>query len=44
MIGLFCELSIASAIVSVLGTSPGGVSHYGPVAGPSFSQAEFLSF
>jgi hypothetical protein len=39
MIGPSCELSIASVIVSGLGTSPGTGSHFGLVAGSSFPQA-----
>jgi hypothetical protein len=35
----FCESSIASVIVSGLGTSPWAGSHFGPVTGPSFPQA-----
>ena len=38
MIGLFGECSIASVIVSGLGTSPSAWSHFGPVTGPLFSQ------
>jgi hypothetical protein len=36
MIDPFCEHSIASVIVSGLGTSPWAGSHFGPVTGPSF--------
>ena len=39
MIGPFCEHSIASVIVSGLGTSLWAESHFGPVAGSSFPQA-----
>jgi hypothetical protein len=38
MIGSFCELSIASVIVSDLGTIPWAGSHFGPVVGISFPQ------
>jgi hypothetical protein len=34
----FCECSMASVILSGLGTSPWSGSHFGPVAGPSFPQ------
>ena len=39
MIGLFCEHSTASVIVSGLGTFSWAGSYFGPVTGPAFPQA-----